>query len=340
MNRILLLLIAVSTFHPVMAQEGFDDYLKAGTSDAATLTSNYVEPLIKGLGYGLGNGWVNTAETHSLLGIDINFSLTFAQIPNSAQFFRFYEQEYDHLTLDNSNSDLLPTIFGPDQAGPSLTANYTDDNGNQQLATFDAPAGVGLKEKLGFNAVPVPITQVGIGLIKNTDLKVRFWPKTNLGTTEASLIGFGLMHDIKQWIPGVKLLPFHWTLFAGYTKLKTNIDLSRAGLDGQNQSGEFGISTATIQTVLSKKIAILTLYSSFGYNKIVSNMAMKGEYIVPSSQVNESQTLVDPLDLQIEDDSFRGSLGMRLKFAVFTLYGDYTFSKYSMINCGMGFSFR
>ena len=54
---------------------------------------------------------------------------------------------------------------------------------------------------------PVPIVQAGIGLIKDTEISVRYLPKINVGKVDQiNLYGLAIKHDLLQWIPGGKIL--------------------------------------------------------------------------------------------------------------------------------------
>src|SRR5690606_34566650 len=109
-----------------------------------------------------------------------------------------------------------------------------DDLNNPQ---FTGPTGLGLKDEIGRNIMPIPMAHLGIGLPKGTDLKIRFIPKINIGGDgELKMFGFGIMHDVKQYIPGIKNLPFDLSGFFGYSKLTLNYDLtSTTNMAGENQ---------------------------------------------------------------------------------------------------------
>ena len=60
---------------------------------------------------------------------------------------------------------------------------------------------------LNIPLLPVPMVQAGVGLIKNTEIDVRFMPKLEMKNVNIGLWGVGLKHDILQWLPIVDKIP-------------------------------------------------------------------------------------------------------------------------------------
>src|ERR1041385_9022553 len=105
----------------------------------------------------------------------------------------------------------IPTILGKDK----VTTTYTTKT--IPSGSFNGPDGIGI------NFIPMPTLNLGIGPPMNTKLKVCVVPTVNLGkatndqlTGNFGLWGVGVMHAIKQWIPGMKMLPFDLSGFFGY----------------------------------------------------------------------------------------------------------------------------
>lgn len=314
------------------AQDDMDVYLKAGTEDATKLIESYVSPLMKGFGYGINNGWYNTAKAHKTLGFDLTVTANLVYAPSSSQYFTFRNEDYKNIQLAPGESDQLPTAFGPNEDGPAL--EIIDENNVPTGTTFNSIAGLGIKDEIGVNAIPVPMAQLGIGIVKNTDLKFRFIPKIDIGDGEVSLWGVGVMHDVKQWIPGIKMLPFDLSALVGYTKLTTTYDMT-GNMDGENQEAILTGSGLTIQGIISKKISILTLYGAIGYNSVKSTINVNGTY-----EIEEYGTLTDPIDFSFKESSMRATAGLRLKLTILTLHADYTLNKYPILTAGVGFSVR
>lgn len=328
----------------VKAQDiDFDQLLKANIGDANTLMQNYLNPALTGFGYGINGGWYNTAKPHGKLGFDITVSVNAAQVPSADEFFTFNAADYENLTIAPGGSNQLPTLMGPDQAGPDLIASYTTTvQGNQVTVnqTINSPRGLGLGS---FNVVPVPTVNAGIGLFKNTDIKVRYMPEVTTKDFNMTLWGVGIMHDIKQWIPVLKKLPFSMSILGAYTNSTITYNLDGVGIDGANQEASFEVNGWTAQLLVSKQLAFLTAYGGVGYGKATSTVDINGTYRFDIDENNPGLgqvTLTDPVNLEADSSGVRATVGLRFKLAFLTLHGDYTLQEYNMISGGIGFSFR
>ncbi len=342
MKRIVLLLSvsllsAQMSFAQVTQDTDGDlqDLLNQSVDDGKKLISAYLNPLMMSVPMALNQGWYNTAAAHKVGGIDLTITANAMMIPKSDIFFDVTKLDLDVLRLDETSPDYpnSPTIFGPDRAP---VFSYTDET-TGQTQTFSGPGGLDIEGEIGKNLVPVPLAHLGIGLPKGTDLKLRYAPTIDIGDGSLNVFGVGVLHDIKQWIPGIKLLPFSLSAFAAHTSFKMDMQLDPE--DAPDQRGLFKMSATTVQGLISKKFSILTLYGGLGYNMANSSLALKGNYDINDDGTIQAEE-VDPVDLDFSSSSFRATAGMRLKLAILTLHADYTVQKYNCLTVGLGFSFR
>ncbi|MEQ9423563.1 MAG: hypothetical protein RJQ09_04035 [Cyclobacteriaceae bacterium] len=352
---IILFLLSSSN---IKAQDlDFSSVLSGGTEDAEIYLNGYINPFMKGFGYGLTNGWYNTAETHKKFGVDLTITGNLAYVPDNDLFFN---ATFNTLTVSGSGD--LPTVFGPDanstmNFSTTQQVTYTDPESGQTVmenatitGQFDAPDGLDLEEEVGSSFVPVPMVQLGVGLVKQTDLNLRLIPKISTDDFEMNMWGLGVKHGIKQWIPGIKHIPIDLSVFLGYTKLKAENDLSGVGLDGTDQVAEYNVNSFTMQALVSKKLSVLTLYSGLGFNSTSSNLAMKGTYVIEGTTevttsngtetVDSSYDIIDPIDLDFSSSGPRITFGARLKLFILTLHGAYTIQEYNTLTVGLGFWVR
>lgn len=319
------------------AQDDFDQLLKGSLADASYLLEGYIAPVMNSLGAGLNQGWYNTAKTHKPLGVDFTITTSLIYIPGSDDFYSVDNTKlqeirllsYDGQQVGATESGKVPTIFGPDK-----TPRYqTVDSGNE----FDGPPGLDLENTVKIaSALPVPMYHLGIGLPKNFDLKIRFSPTVEFSDFRFNLFGLGLMHDVKQYIPGLKMLPLDLSIFAGYTQMKMEQGLSGTTA-GANQKAMAEFKATTVQALISKKISVLTFYGSVGYNFANSSLAMKGTYDLDDDGTAEA---TDPVSLDFATSGPRATAGMRLKLAVITLHADYTLANYNALTAGFGINIR
>lgn len=305
----------------------------AGTQDANTLLKGYMKPLMHGLGIGMNNGWFNTAAPHKSFGIDIGFVAGMAFVPDDELTFLPANMNL----LDDPQND-LPTIFGSSTIPPSLNLK------SPRVGQVDMISGIGMKNKIGFNAVPFAVPQIGIGIIKGTDIKFRFFPETSIGDKSTiGVLGFGILHDIKQYVPVVKKIPFDLSIMVGYTKISMNMDLIDPNT-GTVGNAEIGFNSLVYQALISKKISVITFYGGLGFSSTNSGLKLKGDYDLDKDGVINLVPLgVDvqnPINLSFKKGTPKFTAGFRLKLAIFTLNFDYSLQDYQSFNMGFGFSFR
>lgn len=314
-----------------------DDILKGSIQDASTLIEGYIAPVMKGIGGGLNQGWYNTAAPHKKFGVDFTITTSLMYVPASDKFYTVDNNQlqeirlvsYDGQSVSSTGSGSVPTVFGPEKS-----PTYEDISSG---TTFQGPEGLDLKAQIKLaDALPVPIYHLGLGLPKGIDLKFRWSPTLDFGDAKFSVFGIGVMHDVKQYIPGIKNLPFDLSGFVGYTKMKFEVDLSGSSA-GENQRGIMEFNSTTIQGLISKKLSVLTVYGGLGYNFVKSGIDIKGTYDLDDNGTPEA---TDPVSLSFKDPGFRATAGLRLKLAVFTFHGDYTLAKFNALSVGFGINVR
>lgn len=332
--------LACSFAIPSFAQDDVDQFLNESVADAEKLMKAYLDPFMKSVSLGLNQGWYNTAKPHKIAGFDITVTINAMAIPADEMFYDVNKLNLEKLALDPTSPDYsadaanAPTIFGPERA-PIFRVK------DEPLTpTFEGPAGIDLEKNLKMNRVPVPIAHFAFGLPKGTELKFRYVPKLDLGDqSQFNLIGVGVLHDVKQWIPGIKTLPFDLSAFAGYTKLRLESQFDDEP-NTEDAHGVFEMSAITVQGLISKKISVLTVYGGLGYNMANSSIDMLGKYDINDDGDFNDTREVDPLKLEFAASGPRMTAGFRLKLAVITLHADYTLQKYNTLTVGFGINVR
>ena len=354
---VLVFFLSISKFASAQdPQVIIDNYVTNVTSDFNTYMDAYMDPLLKGLGYGFNNGWYNTARPHKSFGFDLTISVNAAYVPTIDQSFTFNTADYKAADLYFDGTDPvkygneLPTIMG----GTTQTelSSYLI-KGEPLSPHVDFPVLDGIRDDLPVNAVavPSPIIQMGVGIFKSTEVKVRWVPTIeNTGGLNYKYFGLGLMHNVSQWVPVMKNLKFlDVSAFVGYTtidlgyKLDPNVDTNP--LD--DQAATFGVNTITYEVVGSATVSVLTGFVGIGFDNFKTNLGMNGTYEFkvpgtdPTGSGNEITARVEnPVALEAKHSGFRATVGARLKLAILTLHGAYTFQEYNTLNVGLGFSFR
>lgn len=314
------------------AQQNVGDLFKSGPADATKLVNAYFDPLYKGLGVGLSDGWTNTAKSKGFLKFELRASATAAFVPQSAR-------TYDVNTLGLSNikpalgsSSIGPTAFGNDQDGGRMQI-YTS-NGIPTSSFFNLPAGV------GFHVVPSAQIQATLGLPKNIDISLRAMPKVKLSDDLGSLsmIGFGAKIELLPLLAGQSagLIPIDLAIAGGFTQYKYTLPLNINNSSGSDQHIDARFNGVNIDAILSKQILFFTPFVSVGYQTSNTSLKALGTYSFDTGNGN-SVAYADPVSIKQTDiNGLKASLGFQLKFGFFKLYGSYTEGKYSMVNAGIG----
>ena len=289
-------------------------------NDAQAFLQEYLSPLGNGLGAITNNGWYNSAKPHRFLGFDATFTLSVLNITDENKSF-----DPNSITNFSSNSTSTPTILGK---GDGATVNYKGEQ-------FKLP-----NQSTLIPALVLPNFNFGLGVFKKTELNGRFIPnyKYNIGffgKGEISMWGLGFKHDLLQWIPIIgNAIPMSLSLQAGHTQLNS-------GLSILDQDVSIDVQATNFNIILSRKILMLTGYTSVGYNFSTTTFTA-GEDISNLDTFNLNELEISlPIEMKFENNNeFRANVGLRFNLAVIAIHANHTFSKYPVTTLGLGVSLR
>ncbi len=351
MKKIAVLFIITGSSFAVKAQD-FGQIIAGSLKDANKYAGDYMQPFAEGEIYNLSRGWFSTARTHKLLGVDISINGQFAIVPSGKENFTFNNADYTTFKLHSGNtSALLPTFMGGSTGQQQIDVKTPITyNGITYTATtnFTAPKGIGddLKKNISFvpTAAPLPVAQIGIGLFKHTDLKVRYFPKTNFSDVEIGVFGVAIQHEFSNYIPFFKKVPFlHLSALAGYSSIDANykpkFDAS-SSVQSNNALAGYKISAFTLQGIASVKFSLLEIYTSVGYSSGKSTIDLTGDYNITYTVPPVTMTQKDPVSLSYNASGISNTWGVRLNFFFLKVYADYTFARYNGVGVGMALAFR
>ncbi|MGM0588860.1 MAG: DUF6588 family protein [Bacteroidota bacterium] len=341
--------------------------LRASAEDANTLMEAYLKPFGSGFGAALNNGWTNTAKPHKKLGFDVTVGISTALVPTSGESFDVNELNFNTLEL-KSGDPMTPTVSGSKETSAVLRATTDIDlpgGGTEtvELFNFNMPGGVGQPY------VPAPVVKLGVGLIADTELMVRYMPtyKVPIVNADINLWGVGVKHNIKQWIPGGKMIPVDISVMGGYTdfSLNKNFDVtpddvitdpndtvnpySAGSSEWDGQGIELGTTAYNVNVLVGKTLPIVSVYGGIGIESSTTTIGTPGSYpiIEPNPNFDGSNEkfqvnqVDEPIDIELKgDNSFRAMVGARVRILVFTVSASYTHSKYPSATVGVGVGIR
>lgn len=331
------------------------DILRAGTTDANTLLTEYLRPFGTGFGTGLNSGWITSPRPLRPLGFDLRFNITAAIVPDSDQLFNIANLSLEKLRILDGGS-VTPTLFGEDQPGPRVGELYLNPVTGQteELYSFRMPEGIGVP------VVPTPMSQLSIGLIKDTHITVRYLPSVTVGDdVDYGLMGFGIQHGLDQWLG----LPFDLSVQFGFTNLHIDLQTNERPVADfntenpfpdshwNNQAFQFSSNAYTANLVAGIQIPVFSVYGGIGFQESVTRLKTAGNYPIvvpvspeelePGGAVRRIDSLSDPLDIElIGGNRIHAFIGGRVRLALFAISFNYTRSTYNSYTLGAGISFR
>ncbi len=320
MKKILLtLLTGILGF--ISYSQSVESIIGEDLAQGEKLIEAYFTPMAESFGAGLNNGWYNTAKPHSLGGFDLTFTLNTVIIPNSAETFKI-GNKFGGVFTSTSTKDKASTIFG---SGDETNMMYNfSKNGIDTSLAFKMPGGFKTP------AMPLPMIQAGIGLIKNTAVDIRYMPFLNIGDAgKLNLFGIGIKHDLLQWISVIgDAIPMSLSLQGGYTSLNTELEISE-------QKVSLNTTATTINLVASRKLLMLTGYAGIGYNSATTTLTADANFDLSGVKFDEK------IEVAFESNkNIRANIGLRLNITLVTIQADYTFAKYPTATLGLGVSLR
>jgi len=372
------------TSQNALAQDQVGEFLKSGVDDGNKLINAYMSPMMKGFAQGLNDGWYNTAKPLGLGGFDIKFNLGASIVPAADQSFNMNnlglntDPNKARFVMPNGSDPNLPTLYGTKNSNspwvdvmsritytPPIGSSITKDTA---IAKLQLPTGLGVPY-----TPSLPMIQLSVGLIKKTEVSLRFFPQTQVGSFKAGIFGIGFKHDIKQWIPVIKNMPgWDWSVFAGYTSfnsefvmgqlLSSNTDTTNYNPDPSikydNQKLTFSGNGMTVGTIISKKLLFFTPYIGVNYAYSTVNMKLEGNYPIPvpndkyqpiptsmgGTNYNPHTTKIlnaaDPINITGTVSNFRANVGFRLKILLLTISGEYSIGTYNTATLSLGLNMQ
>lgn len=326
------------------------EIIRAGAGDASIIMTEYMKPALQGFSTGLNTGWVSTAKPHRLLGFSLTLRANAAVVPSSLMSFNLNDLDLQKTRPMNPNNPNASTLFGSKNG--TLVGLYENE---MKFAEFEIPGGV------NFEYVPSAMAQLSVGIIKNTDITIRYMPTTEVPDVgvNVGMFGLGIKHDILQWIPGGNLIPIDVSFAAGYTSLSavssvevrpsdTNKQGAQPMSQWEDQEISFTASGINYNILVGKTLPFISVYAGVGMETSKSELKASGKFPVESPDPqfdNPNNTrydaIVDPLKLSVDGpNGFRTIVGARFKILILTVNAEYVMADMPVYSLGFGISFR
>ncbi|MGB3852744.1 MAG: DUF6588 family protein [Tunicatimonas sp.] len=378
---------------PALAQSDLNTLMRAGLDDATTLLDAYTAPLGQSTGANMNAGWVNAAAPLKSKRFELKLIGNVAYVPEGRRSFSLDALGFNAPTTREVDGRTFtevwqykfseaPTVFGAAEGEERETIRkvVTYENpvsGFEEKATV---AELTLPEGLDLALNPLtPAMQLNVGVPLGTEVMIRFLPSTNIVRDETTftyngLLGVGLKHDIKQWVPYLRQLPVSFSLAAAYSNTRASLafpsilpeaptgttfaDSTRANTNYQGpsvtdadysgQGAEFRVQAWNVNALVSREFTLVSVYGGVRYARSTTTLQLRGTYGVadvpyyntenPTDSNNRLLTLVNFTD-PIESKTAHGQAslvgGFRFKLGFLALSGEATLSRFSTASLGI-----
>lgn len=389
----LLSLLAMS-ITSLQAQSNLGEILYGGVQDTEKLLNAYMAPFGESLGANLNAGWINTAAPLKPGRFELKMVANVAFVPTREQSYNLdalgfrnpVERTYRGVSAVEEwqySRAVTPTVFGERDNATTITKVLTYEDAvsgqviSEEIAELPLPGG------LGFSFNPIaPAPQLSVGLPLGTEIMGRYLPGVSRSIDDSNIDftgiwGIGIKHNIKQWIPGIKRLPFSMSLAIGYSATEANFSFlpvlpqapngglfadpnlpgtayNGPAMDPATYAGQgvaFRAHAWNANLLVSKKVSVLSVYGGLRYAHALTTLRMQGIYGISGEPYQNPDDTADPNNgryslVHTEEDPIEVHMplnqvglvgGFRLKLAFLSLFAEGNYSKFSTISAGIGF---
>ncbi len=268
--------------------------------------SEYLRPLSTWFGTYFNSGTYYDASVPELFGFKFSIVGSWAIIPENQKTFKPNPQ-----LPGVENVEPSATIFG------NKASYYLASNG-----FFTYPTGLSL------NAVPFGIYQVA-GSFYNTELMLRFFPKSKFEDSKVGVFGFGIKHDISSHFP---LLPIDVAVQILFNKFDFEFDDGDFENYTKLKSNNFALNVHASKTFAGMFI----VYSGLQYESSSTDF----EYYFEDPNNNYPAIGKRIQSISVDgDNNFRYTLGGALKLDFFVINADVNLTKFTTFTTGLSLDF-
>lgn len=320
MHRLTYIFLLCST----MAFAQFDEAeLNAIVNDMVYLAGEYASPAAEGAVYQSSGGWYTSAKKKDLWDLEVSLQGNLLFIPNKHKNFLIDEANLQNLSIQgDATSANTPTAIGGD--------NYVVIEGtfNGETFEFDSPEGV--NEPYVKHAQ----LQASLGLWHGTSLLGRYSPKIKINKTYYQIFGFGLHHNLSQWMPSIRNSKYHISAMATYSFYSVSDNFSEVNLIiGKLNAVKVDGQSFMFNVIASKEIKKWTLSTALGLtsSKFDFEVGGQGEQIL--NVLNERLG-----SLNKSKTNFKADLAVDYRFGDFSANTMLTFGNYTNLIFGINYN--
>ena len=310
-------------FYSAITFAQFDDVSDIA-EDLVFLADKYVSPAAEASAYQSSGGWYTSAKKKELWDLEISLQGNLLFIPNKSKNFLLNESDLINLSIQgDATSASLPTALGGDDF-VVIEGNIGDDP-----FEFDSPEGI------NESYVKHAQLQASLGLWKGTSLIGRFSPKIKINKTYYQILGFGVQHNLSQWIPSIKETSFDLSGLLTYSFYSVSDTFSAVNLPiGTLNSVVVDGESLMFNIIASKQIEKFTFSTAIGLTSSKFDYKVGGDGDLVLNTLNQALGTLNE-----SKTNFKGDFGIDYRFYDFSVNTMLTLGNYSNLIFGINYNF-
>ena len=319
--KLILITILLSTTF-CRAQSDLENIL----SDLSFLMQEFVEPGIESTMYQTSSGWYTDAKALDTWEVKVSVQGNMLFIPNKKKTFFVDNNALSNLSVRPGDSPFFSTAAG----GVSNSYLVGSINGNP-IGEIYAPSGINQ------SYVTHGLLNLEVGLPYGTSITGRISPKTKIKSSSIQAFGFGLKHNISQWISELKASTFDLSLLAAYSLYQVNDQFSNLELlpgESINSIKSEG-ETFLLGLISSKKIGAFDVSLAVLHSNSKPDLSFGGQGTIVTSILNETVSRTTPRVLNTTVD-----LGLSYNYKDFSLNSILTIGDFTNLLVGLNYQFK
>lgn len=228
MKKFLLTFLLFTNLSFSQSQEVLED-LGNFVNDALLFSERYITPATDAAIYQSSSAWVYSLEKKPLWNVTLGVHANVFFVPQKDREFEIKNSDFSFFTIENATSATVPTALGNDNQ-VYLTGQLGDEE-----VRIKTPEGVNQE------TVFYPHLSGAVTLWRRTEFLFKFAPRTKLKRGDYQVYGFGLIHDLTQYLKPLQSRKINLSGLFCYSKE----DISFSFVDTQTSYGNLGINKIT-----------------------------------------------------------------------------------------------
>lgn len=299
--------------------------------DALFFSEKYITPATDCAVYQASSSWMNTPQKKKFGEFSLALHGNLFFVPNRDRNFQVANSDFKLFTIEGANQTTVPTALG----------GNTDVYYNASIGTN--PLRIASPKGVDMETVFHPFLQGNIALWKGTELIARYSTKVKLKKGNYQVYGFGIKHNISQYMPYLEKNKIALAFLTNYSNEEISFDF----LDINTPLGNLGLNEITgfvdtyqFQVAASKQFGNFEIMASSITNKSNFKYKITGEKGSIEDVLNFQEEVNRRLK-SISKEKFNalGEIACRYHFSKIFVKSSVAFGKFVNTNFSVEYEF-